>query len=607
LRKDLTKNYIGGRGLGARILWEEVKPSLNPLSSNNRLMFVTGPLTGTRAPAATKFGVITKSFLTGIYAVSLCSGDFGPSLKFAGFDGVTIQGRAERPVYLWIDDMNVQFKDASHLWGLSTDLTQKYIERDLKDETISVACIGPAGEKLVRFACIVHGRRTAGRCGTGAIMGSKNLKAIAIRGTGDVKVRDTEKLKGVAERIYKAAKEVMKEYSKYGTPEIVELANYSGALPTRNFQSGVFEGAEKLTGAFIRKKIFKKDISCWSCPVGCSKIVSTREGSSNIITEGPEYETIAMLGSNCRIDSIEAIALANKYCDDLGLDTLSTGNVIAFTMECYERRLIDKENTGGLEIKFGDHQVVIELIKKIVNREGFGDLLAEGVKRVSEKVGKGSEKFAMHVKGLEIPAYSPRSLYGVALNYATSPCGGHVNRGSTFLTEITMPSSIRFDPVGKGRLVKNEQDRRAVYDSAILCLITRRITHLPQISEMLEAVTGMRTSPEELMKIGERINNLERAFNVREGLTRKDDILPRRCLEEPVQEGPAKGLVLSEDKLDIMLNEYYGARGWNEKGIPQKDKLLELGLNDVAEQLELIVNAYSVFNTTLSLQFLTFE
>jgi len=591
LRKDLTAHYIGGRGLGARILWEEVEPSLNPLSPNNRLMFVTGPLTGTRAPAATKFGVVTKSFLTGIYAVSLASGDFGPNLKFAGFDGVIIQGRSERPVYLWINDMNVQFKDARHLWGLSTDLTQKYIKKDLKDETVSVACIGPAGEKLVRFACIVHERRTAGRCGTGTIMGSKNLKAIAVRGTGDVEVRDTEKLKDVAERVYKEAKEVMKEYSKYGTPTLVELINYSGALPTRNFQSGVFEGAEKLTGPFMRKKIVKKDVSCWSCPVGCSKIVSIKEGFSNIITEGPEYETISMLGSNCGIDSIDAITLANKYCDDLGLDTLSTGNIVAFAMECYERGLINKENTEGLEIKFGDHQVVIELIKKIANREGFGDLLAEGVKRASEKVGKESEKFAIHVKGLEIPGYSPRSLYGAALNYATSPCGGHVNRGSTVLTEITMPSNIRFDPVGKGILVKNEQDRRAVYDSAVLCLVTRRITHLPQVSEMLEAVTGMRARPEELMDIGERINNLERAFNVREGITRKDDILPWRCLEEPMPDGPAKGRALGEAGLNKMLDEYYGARGWNNEGIPRKDRLQELGLNDVAKQLELIVNA----------------
>jgi len=591
LRRDLTTNYIGGRGLGTRILWEEVEPSLNPLSSNNRLMFVTGPLTGTRAPAATKFGVVTKSFLTGIYAVSLCSGDFGPNLKFAGFDGVTIQGRAERPVYLWIDDMNVQFKDARHLWSLSTDLTQRYVKKELKDETISVACIGPAGEKLVRFSSIVHERRTAGRCGTGAIMGSKNLKAIAVHGTGDVKVKDVEKLRDVTERIYKDAKEAMEGLSKYGTAEILELTNYYGALPTRNFQSGVFENAEKLSGPSVREKIVKKDIACWSCPVGCSKIVSIKEGTYDIITEGPEYETLAMLGSNCGVDSIGAIALANKYCDDLGLDTLSTGNVIAFAMECFERKLITKEDTGGLEIKFGDHQVMIELIKRIANREGIGDLLAEGVKRASEKVGKGSEKFAMHVKGLEIPAYAPGSLYGVALNYATSPCGAHVNRGSTFLTEINMPPKIRFDPRGKGRLVKNEQDRRAVYDSAILCLITRRATHLPQVTEMLEAVTGMRTSPGELMKVGERINNLERAFNVREGITRKDDTLPRRCLEEPMPDGPAKGKTLSETKLRVMLDEYYRARGWNEEGIPRKDKLQELGLNDVAEQLELIVNA----------------
>jgi aldehyde:ferredoxin oxidoreductase len=591
LRTDLANNYIGGRGLGARILWEEVEPGLNPLSPRNKLMFLTGPLTGTRASSATKFAVVTKSFLTGIYAVSLCSGTFGPDLKYAGFDGIIIEGKAEKPVYLWINDMDFEIKDARHLWSLSTDLTQKHMKRELKDETFSIACIGPAGEKLVRFACIVHERRTAGRCGTGTIMGSKNLKAIAIRGTGDVEVRDIEKLKNVNERIYKDAKEAMKEYSKYGTPALVELINYAGALPTRNFQSGVFEGAEKLTGPFMRKKIVKKDISCWSCPVGCSKIVSIKEGSINTITDAPEYETISMLGSNCGIDSIEAVTLANKYCDDLGLDTLSTGNVVAFAMECYERGLITKESTEGLEIKFGDHQIVIDLIKKIANREGFGDLLAEGVKRASEKIGKESEKFAIHVKGLEIPGYSPRSLYGAALNYATSPCGGHVNRGSTVLTEITMPSDIRFDPVGKGRLVKNEQDRRAVYDSAVLCLITRRITHLPQVSEMLEAVTGMRARPEELMDIGERINNLERAFNVREGITRKDDILPWRCLEEPMPDGPAKGRALGEAGLNKMLDEYYGARGWNEKGIPQKEKLQALGLTDVAKQLELLLTA----------------
>lgn len=591
LRNNSTENYIGGRGLGARILWEEVEPGLNPLNPSNRLIFVTGPLNGTRAPTATKFGVVTKSFLTGIYAVSLCSGTFCSDLKYAGFDGVVIKGKAEEPVYLWIDDMDFEFKDARHLWGLSTDLTQKYIIRDLKDETTSVACIGPAGERLVRFSSIVHERRTAGRCGTGAIMGSKNLKAIAVRGTGDVEVRDTEKLKDVAEAIYEDAKEVMKGFSKYGTPEIVDVANYYGAFPTRNFQSGVFESAEKLTGAYMRKKIVKNDISCWSCPTGCGKTVLIEEGPNSIITEGPEYETIAMLGSNCGVDSIEAIAIANKYCDDLGMDTLSTGNVIGFAMECFERGLLTKKDTEGLEIKFGNHQAMIELVKRIANREGIGDLLAEGVKRASEKIGKGSTKFAIHVKGLEIPAYASRSMYGIGLNYATSPCGGHLNRGSTFGAEITMPPKIRFAPRGKGILVKNEQDRRAIYDSAILCLIMRRVIGLTHITQMLEAVTGIRVSSNELMKIGERINNLERAFNVREGITRKDDTLPRRCLEEPMPDGPGKGKTLSETTLRIMLDEYYRARGWNEEGIPRKDKLQELGLNDVAEQLELIVTA----------------
>ena len=587
LRNELIENYFGGRGLGARILWEETKPGIDPLSPKNKLIFLTGPFTGTRASSATKFAVVTKSYLTGIFAVSLCSGRFGPDLKYAGYDGLIIQGKAEKPVYVVIEDSNVDIKDANNLWGLSTDLTQKHIKKELKDQSYSIACIGPAGERLVRFAGILHGQRIAGRCGTGTIMGSKNLKAVCVRGTGDVQVKNVEKLKQVINGIYDKAKVLMKEYSRYGTAEIVETANYYGTLPTRNFQSGVFKDAEKLEGEVMRKEIVKRDISCWSCPVGCSKIVSTGDSSGDVLWENPEYETIAMLGSNCGIGSIKTVAKANKLCDDLGLDTLSTGNVIAFAMECYERGLIDIKDTGGIEIRFGDQEVVLELIEKIAYREGLGNRLAEGVRKFSEGVGKESEIFAMHVKGLEFAGYNPRNLFGVALNYATASCGAHANRGSTFQTEVRMDPDIRYTPEGKDLLVKNEQDLRAVYDSAILCSITRRITQLSTVSEMIEAIVGKKFSNVELMIMGERINNIERAFNIREGFTREDDTLPRRCLEEPVLEGPIKGLITSKDNLNTLIDKYYLLRGWDKNGIPSKEKLKSLKLEDVAEQLGL--------------------
>lgn len=585
LRKDFAEKYVGGRGLAARILWEEVEPSIDPLSPSNKLIFMTGPLNGTRAPSASKFCVVTKSYLTGIFAVSLCSGYFGSDLKFAGFDGIIIGGKSERPVYLWIDDGNIQVKDARHLLGLSTDVTQETLRRELHDETISIACIGPAGERLVRFACIAHERRTASRCGTGAIMGSKNLKAIAVRGTGEVQVKNVEKLKELAANNYKNVRENMKEQSRYGTSGL-EIKSYFGAVPTRNFQSGVFEYAEKLSGPFIRENVVAKMNSCPSCPVGCTKIVTIKGEAGIVTTEGPEYETVAMLGPNCGVSSINTISLANKYCDDFGLDTISTGNVIGFVMECFEKGLLTEKETGGFTIRFGDGEAMIELIKKIAFREQFGNLLAEGVRRTAEKIGKGSERFAMHVKGLEMAGYNPRSFYGVALNYATSSCGAHENRGGTYTDEIRIPLEIRFKPLGKGQLVKHGQDSRAIYDSGILCSITRRVTSLQQVSDMLEAVTGVKTSLVELESIGERINTLERAFNILAGISQKDDTLPERCLREPVREGPAKGLTLDQDKLRTMLDDYYELRGWTEEGIPRKDRLCKLGLEDVAERLE---------------------
>ena len=587
LKEDLALNYLGGEGLGARILWDDLKPGIDPFDPSNELIITSGPLQGTKCPSVSRLCIVTKSPLTGGFTRTLSGGYMGYEFKKAGFDAIVIKGKSNKPVYLWIKDGSVEFRDAEFLWGMQTNDTQKYIKH-YTDPAAKIMCIGPAGENLVRFACIISDIGAFGRGGSGAIMGSKKLKAIAIKGNKEVKIADPKAFEKAVKQVYSnfaSKKETAENWRLYGTTGMTDIIESHGNWPTRNWQEGIFpQASDSLYSVPWRKQVVKKDIACAICPVFCRKITSTGDyGSfSNIVSEGPEYETIWAFGAQCGNQDARLITLADRKCDEFGLDTISCGSVIGFAMELYQRGIIKKEDVNGLELTWGSPTAIIETIHKIAFREGIGNVLAEGVKKASEIIGKGSEKYAMHVKGLELPAYDPRGQFGMGLNYATANRGGCHNSGYTTYDEVVGPLN-RFETRNKGELVFKRQNETCARNSIILCTFGEWGVG-DFINELLTAATGISFTKEKLDEIGERIFNLERAFNIREGFSRKDDNLPLRLLTEPLKEGPAKGYVVS---LEPMLNEYYKVRGWDVKtGVPTKEKLEELGLKDVAEELE---------------------
>jgi aldehyde:ferredoxin oxidoreductase len=571
--------FVGGKGLGAKILYDSVNPNTDPLGPENLLIFASGPLTGTLAPSSARWVVITKSPLTGAFLDSHVGGFFGAEMKSTGFDCLVISGKAVNPTCLWIHNDSVDFINAEDLWGKGCLETETKLKERL-DKNAKVASIGPAGERLVRYACITADLyRQAGRGGTGAVMGAKNLKAIAVR--GDMKPEYAHP-KEFREATKRAIKRIKEHYftpirRKYGTPAWVAPVNEAALLPTRNFSTGVFEGANNISGETMRNKIVVKDGACYNCPVACWKHTRVDSGKYRVDDlDGPEYETIALMGSNCGIDSIEKIAYTNLLCDDLGLDTISTGNVIAFIMECFEKKLISKDDVGGVELRFGNIDAQIEMVRNIAYREGLGDLLAEGVKKAAEKIGKGSERFAIHVKGMEFPGYDPRGAFGMALAYATSDRGACHQRAWTVNAEIRGHLKPRYSAKGRAKFVKDIQDERAMCFSLVLCdFMPLKVKHF---MDLLNSATGFNLTEDEYLETGERIWNLTRLFNVREGMARKDDTLPARIMEEPLPEGVAKGQTITKNILDRMLNEYYALRGWDENGVPTREKLKELGL-----------------------------
>lgn len=580
LNEEIARKFVGGKGLGAKILYDSLKSSIDPLGPENLLIFVTGPLTATLAPTSARWAVVTKSPLTNIFLDCQVGGYFGVTMKRAGFDCIIVQGKANNPVYLWIHDENAEIMDAEDLWGKGCLETEIILKKRL-GESINVASIGPAGENLVRYACIsVDKYRQAGRGGAGAVMGSKNLKAVAVQSAG-YKIEHADP-KGFREAAKKALR-IIKGNSftplrrKYGTPIWVAPVNEAALLPTRNFRTGVFEKADEISGENMRSKIFVKNGTCYNCIIQCWKYTHVESGKYKVDElAGPEYESIALLGSNCGVCSIEAVAHANLLCDDLGLDTISTGNTIAFAMECFEKGLLTEKDTEELELKFGNADAEVETVKKIAYQQGLGNLLAEGVQRASKKIGRGSEKFAMHVKGMEIPGYDPRGAFGMALAYATSDRGACHQRAWTVRAEIEGKLTPRYSTKGRAKFVKEAQDERALCFSLVLCdFAPLEVNHFVQL---LNKATGFIFTAEDYLKTGERIWNLTRLFNVREGITRKDDILPPRFMEEPLPDGVAKGQVITKKMLDEMLDEYYALRGWDKNGVPTKEKLKELGL-----------------------------
>jgi aldehyde:ferredoxin oxidoreductase len=492
-----------------------------------------------------------------------------------------IEGRAEEPSYLWVHEGETGLRAASHLWGKNTEDCQEAIRKELGDDRIQIACIGPAGEKAVRFASIISGKRAAGRGGAGAVLGSKNLKAIAVSGTRKVPVVEAKRFEDLQGTIRKKAGEAerLKVFGKFGTPKNLVIVNSRGLFPTRNFQGGVFDGIEKVNATEQQRRVLRKT-TCHACPVACGNL--TRAGAGpyeGTVTEGPEYETFWAFGAQCGNANIDAIIAADRLCDELGVDTISTGNTIAFAMECAERGLISQKDLEGLDLRFGNHQAMVAMIGRIGLREGLGDLLADGVRRAAERIGRGSEEFAMHVKGLELAAYDPRGAKGMGIAYATSPRGGCHERGLISRETFGAPPAI--DPLsisGKGLAAKEAQDETAVLDSLGVCVFPPHNDgmDLVQTASLFSFVVGEALSTEEMMAAGERIWNLERLFNLREGFARKDDTLPARLLQEPMPMGPAKGHIV---ELDHLLQDYYRTRGWDEGGVPTPQKLDKLGLS----------------------------
>jgi len=578
----LAANYVGGRGLGDRILYDELKATVDPLSPSNVLVFTTGALTGTKAPFSSRSWIVTKSPLSGTILMSNSGGFFGPELKFAGYDGIIVTGKANSPSYLWIRDGEVEIRCALHLWGLPTRETERRT-REETDARARVACIGPSGEKLVRFTCVICDNRAFGRGGGGAVMASKNLKAVAVRGTGKVKIADEKVFNKIVKQVLDTYQkhEFIKEWRQFGTPYIVGPMNELGIFSTRNFQTGFFENHENINAEAHRKYVVKHT-TCFGCPVTCTSLSLVEEGEyAGSACRGPEYQTLFSFGSQCGNNNLEAIIAASMLCNDLGMDTISTGNVVGFAMELYERGILKDKDTQGLELKFGSHESMVKLVKMIGNREGLGNILAEGVMRSSKEIGKGSEKYAMHVKGLELSGYDPRGAKSQGLAYATSPRGGCHHTGYA-VQELYDMTFDRFTIKGKGKITKDNEDLTALIDSTGLCAFVQQLGVITTdlVAKLLYAATGLSEfrSVDNLLKAGERIINLERMFNVREGFTRRDDTLPERLLKEPMPTGSSKGQVV---ELGPMLDEYYAVRGWTRDGIPTKEKLKELKLREL--------------------------
>lgn len=573
LKKGFTSQYLGGKGFGVKILIEKTTPKTGPYDPANLLIFATGPVNGTTLSGAAKFCAVFKSPLTGIWGESQCGGHFAPQLKFAGYDMVIIQGKSEKPVYIAIEDEKIEIRDATHLWGKDTFETEKIIKRD-HSKKFQVLSIGPAGENLVKYACISHVRgRQFGRCGAGAVMGSKKLKAVAVRGSGSVEVARPEELEEFKKRLNEKIRERLKSLMEYGTPALMALPNTTGTLPTRNWTEGEFEGFEEINAEAMKRKIMKRSKACYACTVGCGKISKVETGPyAGTEVEGPEYETLFSLGSLCGNDNIESIAKANEICDRLGMDTISAGNVLAFAMECYKRRLITQKDTQGIELTFGNHEAMIATLKKIAYRKNLGNILAEGVKKAAETIGKGAEKFAVHVKSLEPPGYDPRGLKGVALAYAVSCRGACHLRHMSYRPNLTGYHPFKEGKIdrlsykGQAEMVKEQEDFYTLIDAMVLCKFVCLPTIGPilweELTKLYSIITGIEVGRKELVTVADRINNLIRSFNAREGINRKDDALPERFVKEPI-----KGQIVKGDKLSIMLDEYYELRGWNREGM----------------------------------------
>jgi aldehyde:ferredoxin oxidoreductase len=598
---DKMRKYLGGVGIATSYLYDEVPAGVDPLGAENKLIFMTGLLTGTASASASRYSVVAKSPLTGIWGHGNSGGNFGPMLKRSGYDGIIIEGVSAKPVYLEIIGGKAALKDAAHLWGKSVNETENIIQQGAGQKPV-LASIGQGGENLVRYAAIMNNRhRAVWRCGLGAVMGSKKLKAVVCSGSARIELHDPEMFKQVSKKqIGYLNESVLKVgFEAFGTNLVADMVNARGGYPTRNWQSGLFDQIEEMNGQAMTDKVLVKELACFGCPIACGRGTAIKEGKwAGRSGEGPEYETTNMFGACCGIADMNAVTMANYLCNEYGIDTISAGSSIAFAMECFEKGILTKEMTGGRDINFGDSDIIVELVEKIAKRDGVGDLLAEGTKVMAEKLGGGSSVFAMNVKGLELPAYDPRAANICGLGYVTANRGGdHITGFIEAPTFIDAPillveeSSIE-DPLNakpeEAKILMNMEDALTSLDALGGCKFMGALLKPEDLVDLIKCATGWEDfTVKDFRQCGERIYNLGRVYCNREGIRREDDVLPDRLMKEPLPDGPAEGMTVKTDILEMLKDAYYQYRGWNLKdGVPSVAKLQELGLDELIEDVK---------------------
>ena len=599
IREDWARNFLGGSGLATRYLYDEVPKGADPLGPDNRLIFMTGLLTGTSSASAGRYSVVAKSPLTGIWGQANSGGKFGPALKRSGFDGVIFEGISPTPVYLKIQTGTVELLPADGLWGKTVSQTEEELLSGMP-KSFCVASIGPAGENLVRYASIMNNKhRAAGRCGLGAVMGSKRLKAIVCGGNESIHLADRKGFVEVARKQIEFLNDSLLKvgFDAFGTNMVSDLVNVRGGYPTLNWQKGIYDQIDEVNAQALIDQVFVEGVSCFACPVTCGRGSEIREGKwKGRKGEGPEYETADMFGANCGISDMNAITMANYLCNDYGLDTISTGSTIAFAMECSQKGILSQAEAGDQEIRFGDSDLVIDLVQKIATRQGVGDLLAEGSRIMTEKLGQGSERFAMNVKGLELPAYDPRAAKITGLGYVTANRGGdHITGYIQLPTFVDMPMLIIDESQIKDPFVADPDEAKVlvdlenaltVFDAIGACKFMGILLTAEDFTALISHATGWDFGVKDFRQAGERIYNLVRAYCVREGISRDNDMLPSRLLQEPLAEGPAEGMLVEQEMLERMKDAYYAFRGWEvTTGIPSAEKLAALDLADLFPEL----------------------
>jgi len=592
LDEETARKYIGGIGLGMKLWLANSKAGVDAFDPENPLVLALGPVSGTMFPTGGNgHAFISKSPATNGVGEAVSHGTFGAELKRAGYDAVVLTGKAERPVYLWIDDDSVQLLDAASIWGKSPSETEDAIKDEVGDYYVRVASIGLAGEKLSKIANIINEKtRAAGRTGLGAVMGSKNLKAIAVRGTHDIVVAKPDEFMDMVKEFHERMKgPAAQKYRTLGTAENVMIQNALYCMPTRNYNNAHFENAEKVSGEALNERYIAKIIACNSCAMRCEHEAVVREGPYKGTMARMEYDNLWALGPNCGIDKLDAIIKAAELCNYYGLDATSTGVTVSFVMDCHETGILSHEDLGGIDAHFGNAEALIQLIEKIGKREGIGDVLADGVKAAAEKIGKDSDKLAQNIKGLEVTGYDLRCLKTAALGFAVSFRGADHNRSGAYALDLTGKVDRLKAEKGRGKLVKDSENVYALIDSLIVCKNAKGTLYkeLADMAKLYALVTGYEMTPEELSAAGERINTLARLINLREGLSRKDDTLPWKVMNQPIpDDGPVKGAVVTQDELDLLLDDYYQSRGWTLDGVPTKSQLNKLGLEDLSSIVE---------------------